>query len=205
MVLPAAFGLSLSVPPFGSAVGGSVGGFFGPITLAVGAVLGGMIGGVIKTVWGHKVPKYRVSVCDVDYIDRYFKNCAGSRKTIGNVGIPSEPTGAVVLATGGSPKGPRKNDDEEKRKVNTLEKPEAAKRIKDRYKSCRDGKYRLRERKQGFKDKRGREARMLEWDNTHKDWEAYESLDGKPNTHIGSLDPKTCEVYKPALESRDAR
>ena len=44
----------------------------------------------------------------------------------------------------------------------------------------------------------GKNKRYYEWDNTHNDIEVYD----KNGKHLGSMDPTTGEMYKPAVPGR---
>jgi len=99
--------------------------------------------------------------------------------------------GKPSQSPGGSGQDPDK--DKKERKINTLTKPEYFNRIKDRYKQCRDERYQRRDRAEAIEN-----AEYLAWDNRHKDVEAYDAK-GK---HLGSIDPQTNRLYKPAVPGR---
>lgn len=44
----------------------------------------------------------------------------------------------------------------------------------------------------------GGDRRYYEWDHTHNDIEVYNSR----GEHLGSIDPTTGDMYKPAIEGR---
>ncbi|MEG0856827.1 MAG: colicin E3/pyocin S6 family cytotoxin [Terrisporobacter sp.] len=46
---------------------------------------------------------------------------------------------------------------------------------------------------------KGKKRRFYEWDNTHNDIEVYD----KNGKHLGSMDPNTGEMYKPAVKGRE--
>jgi len=50
-------------------------------------------------------------------------------------------------------------------------------------------------------DGKGRKKRFYEWDYTHGDIEVYDR-NGK---HLGSMDPKTGKMYKPAEPGREIK
>jgi hypothetical protein len=98
--------------------------------------------------------------------------------------------------------GPKKDDDKKERKKNDITKPEAAKLIKDRYEPRSDGKYYLRGGKKGILDDKGKEIKVLKFDHTHNDWEAYTHIRCDAGDHTGSMDPRTFEIYKDGLPNR---
>ena len=95
------------------------------------------------------------------------------------------------LPPGGSPEDPEDKDKE--RKKNVVTKTEFFKKIKDRYEYWRDKIYK---RKSGKESIEG--AEYIQWDNQHQDIEAY----SKSEKHMGSIDPQTLKLYKPAQYGR---
>jgi hypothetical protein len=47
----------------------------------------------------------------------------------------------------------------------------------------------------------GSQKRYYEWDYTHNDIEVYD----KNGKHLGSMDPTTGEMYKPAVDGRSIK
>jgi hypothetical protein len=90
-------------------------------------------------------------------------------------------------AGGYDPKDPKNNKGD--RITNTITKVEFFRQIKDQYEYWQDGIYRLKDRVSGFLDGK---AKYLKWDSCHNDVEVYD----KAKNHLGSLDPKTMQLYK---------
>ena len=84
-------------------------------------------------------------------------------------------------------KGPENNNNQ--RIINVITKAEFFKRCSDRYEHWKNGIYRLKEKVFGFLNGK---AYYLEWDHLHNDVEVY----SQNERHLGSLDPKTFELYK---------
>lgn len=82
------------------------------------------------------------------------------------------------------------------RKFNTMERAEVFRKgkFKQDYKTCGNGRYEKKDGADGF----GKRAQYLEWDNLHKDVEAYDKF----GRHQGSIDPATEKMYKPAEPGR---
>jgi len=92
------------------------------------------------------------------------------------------------------PKDPKnKNGD---RIINTITKVEFFRQLKDQYEYWKDGMYGLKDRVNGLLDGK---AYYLQWDNLHNDVEVY----SKGKTHLGSLDPKTLNLYKGPVYGRN--
>lgn len=87
--------------------------------------------------------------------------------------------------------------DESEWKKNTVSKQEFFKNetIKTNYEHVRDGVYKLKKGGQAV----AADAIYLQWDHLHGDVEVY----SKSKRHIGSLDPKTLKLYKPAVYGRE--
>ena len=89
---------------------------------------------------------------------------------------------------------PDPDDDENKeRKFNTISKSEFFKKVEKDYKYRQDGIYQKKRGSKGVEN-----AEYIQWDNLHKDVEAY----SRDRWHIGSIDPKTLKLYKPAVVTR---
>ncbi len=93
----------------------------------------------------------------------------------------------------GGPKDPKKGPND--RIINTVTKVEFFRQLKDQYEYWKDGIYRLKDRAMGLLDGK---AHYLQWDNLHNDVEVY----NKGKTHLGSIDPKTLQLYKAAVYNR---
>jgi len=94
---------------------------------------------------------------------------------------------------GGGPKDPKKGPND--RIINTVTKVEFFRQLKDQYEYWKDGIYKLKDRAMGLLDGK---AYYLQWDNLHNDVEVY----SKGKTHLGSIDPKTLQLYKVAVYNR---
>lgn len=79
--------------------------------------------------------------------------------------------------------------------INTITKAEFFRQLKDQYEHWKDGIYRLKDRAIGLLDGK---AEFLKWDNLHNDVEVY----NRSERHMGSLDPKTLQLYKGAVGGR---
>ncbi len=90
-------------------------------------------------------------------------------------------------------KDPKKTPND--RIINTIAKAEFFRQCSDRYEHWKNGVYRLIDRAKGFLDGK---AHYLEWDHLHNDLEVY----GENRQHIGSLDPRTMQLYKGAVVGR---
>jgi hypothetical protein len=90
-----------------------------------------------------------------------------------------------------SPEDPE--DKYKERKKNETTKTEFFKKIKDKYEYWHNKIYR---KKSGMESIEG--AEYLQWDNQHQDVEAY----SKSEKHLGSIDPQTLKLYKPAKYGR---
>ena len=88
------------------------------------------------------------------------------------------------MSEGGGSGGGDPNDPKDKngRIINTRQ-------CKDQYEHYKDGIYRLTDKAKGFFDGK---AHYLQWDHLHNDIEVY----SKAEKHIGSMDPKTLQLYK---------
>lgn len=95
---------------------------------------------------------------------------------------------------GQDPNDPKKKLDD--RITNTITKVEFFRQLKDQYEYWKDGIYRLKDRAMGLLDGK---AYYLQWDNLHNDLEVY----SKTKNHLGSLDPKTLNLYKGPVYGRN--
>ena len=80
-----------------------------------------------------------------------------------------------------------------KRICNKTLKSEFFRKIRSQYTYWHNDIYKKQERVKSIEN-----AEYLVWDNLHQDVEAYE----KNRAHIGSIDPKTLCLYKPAVAHR---
>jgi hypothetical protein len=95
-----------------------------------------------------------------------------------------------------SNKDPKNNNEGPNRIINIMTKAEFFRRCSDRYEHWKNGIYRLKERVLGFFDGK---AYYLQWDHLHNDVEVY----SQNERHLGSLDPKTFELYKGPVFGRN--
>ncbi len=102
----------------------------------------------------------------------------------------------VVTTPGG-----KKPDDKKERKVNPHSFKQDFKnnpRVKENYKPNKNGNLRLKDGGKPLTDAAGHEIYEIKADFKHCDLEAI----AKDNTHLGSIDPITLEVYKPPVLER---
>lgn len=99
---------------------------------------------------------------------------------------------------GGGEFNPDPDDDKNssfvERVSNTMTKTEFFKKMKKRYEHWRNGIYRRKSKEPAIV----KNAEYLEWDHKHNDVEIYH----KNEQHLGSLDPKTLEIYKDPVPNR---
>jgi hypothetical protein len=86
--------------------------------------------------------------------------------------------------------------DKSERKLNTITKQEFfnSQVIKENYDHFREGVYRLKQNGKAIV----KNAYYLHWDHLHNDVEVY----AKSKRHLGSLDPRKLQLYKPAAQNR---
>jgi hypothetical protein len=89
--------------------------------------------------------------------------------------------------------GPEK--DPKKRIINTMTKAEFFRQVKDQYEHFKDTVYQLKDRAAGLLDGK---AQYLKWDHLHSDVEVF----NRGKDHLGSLDPKTMQLYKGPVSGR---
>ncbi len=85
------------------------------------------------------------------------------------------------------------HDKHKERKVNSTSKTEFVKKAKEDYEYLREGIYRKKKNANGMEG-----AEYLKWDHLHNDVEAY----NVSKRHLGSIDPQTEIIYKPAVKNR---
>jgi hypothetical protein len=88
---------------------------------------------------------------------------------------------------------PDPDDDDDKnkeRKFNTITKTEFFEKVEEHYEYYKDKLYIKKGRSKLF----GKRAKYIKWDHLHGDVEIYD----KAGNHLGSVDPKTLQFYKPA-------
>ncbi|HEX2978139.1 MAG TPA: colicin E3/pyocin S6 family cytotoxin [Candidatus Babeliales bacterium] len=107
-------------------------------------------------------------------------------------------------ATGGSPdpedpwggknrQNSKNKKDFKERKENKISKKEFFEKVKPDYEYWKDGIYKKTSKAESLAG-----AEYLQWDHLHNDVEAYNSS----YKHLGSIDPETLKLYKPAVPSR---
>ena len=191
MLVPVSAVVGLTVP-FGVEWGGAAGSFFGPPGIIGGIVIGGLLGCVIKSCTTNKVREYQL-VFDPAKIQRHLLN---NNSKSDQSSAPKHLRQSVLAQPMLDPEDPDKDKNNE-RKTNTMPKQEAFKqsKIANDYEKVK-GRDRWKRKKgaQGLDKK----AQFLEWDNLHKDIEAYDST----GNHLGSYEPTSLKLYKDAIYSR---
>ena len=95
---------------------------------------------------------------------------------------------------------PKKPEEPKERKVNTLQRTEAMNKLKENYRyDNQTNLYKLRENGKPIKcTQTGKDVINVKWDGAHGDIEAL----NKSYKHMGSIDPKTLEMYKAPITTR---
>ena len=98
---------------------------------------------------------------------------------------------------------PKKPEEPKDRIINQVQRTEAMKKIKENYRyDKQSNSYKLKDNGSSIKCSRtGKEVTNVSWDGAHGDIEAWKGTGSRD--HLGSLDPKTWEMYKgPANDGR---
>jgi len=178
--LPWEIAIGISIPLGEAATGGAAGSFFGPIGVVGGVIIGSILGCGLQYIANQDKTYQYDAFFDAEKINAFMK---------GSLNAPSQSKNAPQGGGGPSNYQDPKNDEDKKRVTNEIHKSEFFKRISDRYECWRDGIYKAKRNAEKLGNGK---AEYLEWDYLHNDVEAY----SKGKQHLGSVDPKTLELYK---------
>lgn len=182
--LPWSVAIGISIPLGEAAAGGAAGSFFGPIGVVGGVFVGSILGcGLQYLANQDKTYQYDMSF-DVEKVIALMKGGLNQSSQ------KNAPSGCGPS----SPQDPKKNNDK-KRITNDIPKSEFFKKVSDRYERWRGATYRAKRNAEKLGNGK---VEYLEWDHLHNDVEAY----NEARQHIGSINPKTTEIYKNPVAGR---
>lgn len=186
ITLPWEVAIGISIPLGEAATGGAAGGFFGPVGVVGGIIVGSILGCGLQYLENQdKIHQYE-AFFDVQTLNALMK---------GSLNNSSQPQNVSPSGGSSNPQDPNNNDDDKKRITNDVPKSEFFKKVSDRYERWRGQIYRAKNKAKKLGDGK---VEYLEWDHLHNDVEAY----NKARQHMGSIDPKTTEIYKNPVVGR---